>query len=195
MPNATYKKFLEKCLRAGSTNVVDIYHAVRNIPYGSTGERDPVKVIASNLGSCSGKHILLRDLLREIGCEAEVITMFTHFNRGIPLHYAMPAKLRAMIAGDEDVWDFHQYVRGRIDQRWRKLDATWHDALITYGFPVNRDWDGRRDTILAATPIREYPPVEDLVVWKEQLLTQLTPERREFRAEFFTQLTEWMMTL
>ena len=61
MPNATYKKFLKKCLRAGSTNVVDIYHAVRNIPYGSTGERDPVKVIASNLGSCSGKHILLRD--------------------------------------------------------------------------------------------------------------------------------------
>ena len=195
MPKATYKTFLKKCLGAGSKNVVDIYHAVRNIPYGSTGERDPVKVIASNLGSCSGKHILLRDLLREIGCEAEVITIFTHFNRGIPSHSAMPAKLRAMIAGDEDVCDFHHYVRARIDQRWCKLDATWHDALITYGFPVNRDWNGRRDTVLAATPIREYPPVEDLAAWKKQLLTQLTPEQREFRAEFFTQLTEWMMTL
>ena len=53
----------------------------------------------------------------------------------------------------------------------------------------------RRDTVLAATPIREYPPVEDLAVWKKQLLTQLTPEQLEFRAEFFTQLTEWMMTL
>ena len=97
MPKATYRTFLKKHFKAGSTNVADIYHAVRNIPYGSTGERDPVKVIANNLGSCSGKHILLRDLLREVGREAEVITMFTHFNRGIPSHPAMPAELRAMI--------------------------------------------------------------------------------------------------
>jgi hypothetical protein len=37
--------------------------------------------------------------------------------------------------------------------------------------------------------------VEDLVTWKEQLLTQLTSEQREFRGKFFTRLTEWMMTL
>jgi transglutaminase superfamily protein len=194
MPKATYRTFLKKRLRAGSSNVADIYHAVRNIPYGSTGERDPVKVIASNLGSCSGKHILLRDLLREVGREAEVITMFTHFNRGIPSHPAMPAKLRAMINGEE-VCDFHHYVRVRIYECWYKLDATWHDVLISYGFPVNRNWNGNSDTVLAATPIREYPAVEDLAAWKKQLLTQLTPEQREFRAEFFTRLTEWMMTL
>lgn len=194
MPKATYRTFLKKLLRAGSTNLTDVYHAVRKIPYGSTGERNPVKVIANNLGSCSGKHILLRDLLREVGWEAEIITMFTHFNRGIPSHPAMPAELRAMIAG-EDVCDFHHYVRVRMREGWHKLDATWHDALISYGFPVNRDWKGHSDTVLAATPIREYPAVEDLVAWKEQLLTQLTPEQRDFRAKFFTALTEWMMTL
>jgi Transglutaminase-like superfamily len=194
MPKATYKTFLEKLLRAGSTNVSDVYHAVRKIPYGSTGERNPVKVIANNLGSCSGKHILLRDLLREVGQEAEVITMFTHFNRGIPSHPAMPAELRAMIAGRE-VCDFHHYVRVRMGEGWRKLDATWHDALISYGFPVNRDWNGESDTVLAATPIREYPAVEDLIAWKEQLITELTPEQRDLRANFFTTLTEWMMTL
>ena len=194
MPKATYKTFLEKLLRAGSTNVPDVYHAVRKIPYGSTGERNPVKVIANNLGSCSGKHILLRDLLREMGREAEVITMFTHFNRGIPSHPAMPAELRAMIAGRE-VCDFHHYVRVRMGEGWHKLDATWHDALISYGFPVNRDWNGESDTVLAATPIREYPAVEDLIAWKEQLITELTPEQRDLRAKFFTTLTEWMMTL
>ncbi|MBV9641925.1 MAG: transglutaminase domain-containing protein [Verrucomicrobia bacterium] len=194
MPRATYRIFLKERVGAGSTNVVDIYHAVRKIPYGSTGERDPVKVIANNLGSCSGKHILLRDLLREVGWKAEIITMFTHFNRGVPSHPAMPADLRAMIDG-EDVCDFHHYVRIRIHEDWHKLDGTWHDALIPYGFPVNRDWEGHSDTILAATPIREYPAIEDLVAWKEQLLTQLTPEQREFRAKFFTRLTEWMMTL
>jgi hypothetical protein len=194
MPKATYRTFLKKRLNAGSTSVTDVYHAVRKIPYGSTGERNPVKVIANNLGSCSGKHILLRDLLRVVGREAEIITMFTHFNRGIPSHPAMPTDLRAMIDG-EDVCDFHHYVRVRMDEGWRKLDATWHDALIPYGFPVNRDWKGESDTVLAAAPIREYPAVEDLVTWKEQLLTQLTSEQREFRGKFFTRLTEWMMTL
>jgi len=194
MPKGTYRTFLEKRLSAGSRNVTDVYHVVRKIPYGSTGERDPLKVIANNLGSCSGKHVLLRDLLREAGWEAEIITMFTYFNRGIPSHPAMPAELRAMIEGEE-VCDFHHYVRVRMDEGWRKLDATWHDALIPYGFPVNRDWKGESDTVLAAAPMREYPAVEDLVALKERLLTQLTPEQREFRAKFFTQLTNWMMTL
>jgi hypothetical protein len=99
MSKETYRIFLKERVRAGSTNVADIYHAVRKIPYGSTGERDPVKIIANNLGSCSGKHILLRDLLREVDWEAEIITMFTHFNRGVP-HPAMPADLRAMIDGE-----------------------------------------------------------------------------------------------
>jgi hypothetical protein len=194
MSKITYRTFLKERLSVGPTNVADVYHAVRKIPYGSTGERNPVKVIANNLGSCSGKHILLRDLLREVGWEAEIITMFTHFNRGIPSHPAMPTNLRAMIDGD-DVCDFHHYVRVRMDEDWRKLDATWHDALIPYGFPVNRDWRGEGDTVLAATPIREYPAVEDLVARKEHLLTELTPEQRELRAKFFTRLTEWMITL
>jgi hypothetical protein len=193
MPKASYADFLKRHVQEGSTTALsDIYHAVRNIPYGSTGERDPVKIIANNLGSCSGKHI--RDLLRETGREAAVITMFTHFNRGIPSHPAMPRDLRAMVEG-EDVCDFHHYVRVRTGRRWTKLDATWHDALIPYGFAVNRDWRGHGHTMLAATPIREYPPVEDLAAWKVQLLTELSPEQRELRARFFRRLTEWMMTL
>jgi hypothetical protein len=78
---------------------------------------------------------------------------------------------------------------------WRKLDATWHDALISYGFPVNRNWTGLRDTVLAATPIHEYPAVEDLITRKQQLLAELTAQQREFRAKFFRLLTEWMTTL
>lgn len=195
MPKATYTDFLKRHVQAGgSAALTEIYHAVRKIPYGSTGERDPVKIIANNLGSCSGKHILLRDLLRETGRDAEVITMFTHFNRAMPSHPAMPRELRAMIEGP-DIGDFHHYVRAQSGRRWIKLDATWHDALIPYGFAVNHEWRGHGDTTLAATPIREYPPVEDLAAWKVQLLTELAPEERELRARFFRLLTEWMMTL
>jgi len=106
----------------------------------------------------------------------------------------MPAELRATIEG-EDVCDFHHYVRVRMGEGWRKLDATWHDALIPYGFPVNRDWKGEGDTVLAAAPIHEYVAVEDLIALKEQLLTQLTPEQLESRSKFFTELTKWIMAL
>jgi hypothetical protein len=194
MPVSIYDDFLRTHLKDRENDVPVLYHAVRNIPYGSTGERDPVKVIANKLGSCSGKHILLRDLLRDTGHEAHIVTIFTYFNRGIPSHPDMPDDLRATIEG-EDICDFHHYVRSRHGDRWIKLDATWHDALIPYGFSVNYDWKGRCDTVLAATPVREYPAVENLAAFKTELLEQLSPEQRDKRARFFRRLTEWMRAL
>jgi hypothetical protein len=194
MSISIYTEFLRTRLKDSDDDLPAIYHAVRNVPYGSTGERDPVKVLANNFGSCSGKHILLRDLLRETGHHAEIITMFTYFNRGVPSHPSMPEDLRKMVEG-EDICDFHHYVRLRQDDHLIKLDATWHDALIPYGFPVNQNWKGQDDTTLAATPIREYPAVENLAAWKIELLEQLSPEHREKRVKFFTRLTEWITTL
>ncbi len=168
-----------------------LYHAVRNIPYGSTGERDPLQVIVNDVGSCSGKHILLRDLLRASGIDAEVITIFTHFNDGIPLHESMPGPLQALLRG-EPVVDFHHYVRTRGEAGWLKLDATWHDPLRAFGFPVNTGWNGDRDTILAATPIREYPADEDIAARKLELLADLDEAQRTRRAAFFRLLTAWI---
>lgn len=194
MISPIYKRFLRTRLGEGVADLPAIYHAVRTIPYGSVGERDPVKIIANNFGSCSGKHVLLRDLLRETGREAQVITMFTYFNRRVPSHPSMPESLRALIEG-ADVCDFHHYVRARGEHGWVKLDATWHDALIAYGFPVNHRWTGEGDTILAADPIREYDAVENLAARKTELIQQLTAEQRELRTRFFGQLADWMMTL
>ena len=106
----------------------------------------------------------------------------------------MPESLRALIE-EADVCDFHQYVRARGEDGWVKLDATWHDALMPYGFPVNHDWKGVGDTVLASTPIREYEPAENVAAWKTKLLEQLTPEQRELRTRFFRQLADWMTTL
>jgi hypothetical protein len=194
MSALSYAAFIRRHVKDKQSELPDLYHAVRNIPYGSVGARDPAKVIVNNVGSCSGKHILLRDLLRQTGRDAEIITIFAHFNRGVPAHPAMPADLRAMIDGDP-VCDFHHYVRVFEDHHWLKLDATWHDALMPFGFPVNRNWRGQSDTVLAATPIREYPAVEDLAARKAELLAQLSPTEREMRTRFFERLTEWMTTL
>jgi hypothetical protein len=83
----------------------------------------------------------------------------------------------------------------REDQHWLKLDATWHDALMPYGFPVNRNWRGTGDTVLAATPVREYSAVEDLAAWKAELLAQLSPAEHEKRTRFFERLTAWIAIL
>src|SRR5215831_6711550 len=194
MSVSRYATFLRKHVKSTESELADVYRAVRNIPYGSVGERDAEKVITNNVGSCSGKHILLRDLLRQTGRDAEIITIFAHFNRGVPSHPAMPTDLRAMIDGDP-VCDFHHYVRVLENHQPLKLDATWHDALVSFGFPVNCNWRGEGDTVLAATPLREYPAVEELAAWKADLLAQLTPAERDMRTRFFARLTEWMATL
>ena len=193
--NEIYMNFLERVKEStGSTGLIDVYHAIRNIPYGSTGVREPSEVIRGNLGSCSGKHLALRDLLRQTGHAAEIITMFTYFNERTPVVESFPDELKRMCRADR-IPDFHHYVRVAVGGAWIKLDATWHDAMIPYGFPVNHAWNGQGDTILAADPIREYPNVEDLITRKQQLIDSLPADEREKRARFFGLLTDWIASL
>lgn len=187
-----HDSFLSGIEDLASSPVVAVYHAVRNIPYGSVGERDPFLVVARNSGSCSGKHLLLRDLLRRTGCEAEIITMFTHFESRLGQHPSFPADLNALIA-EGGICDFHHYVRARSRPGpWVKLDATWHDALAPYPFPVNTDWQGQGDTQLASVPLEEHPAVEDLVPYKTALVASLSPPDRDRRSRFFALLADWI---
>ncbi len=188
---AAYHDFLENIRDDGRLRLVQLYHAVRNIPYGSAGVRDPVKVALNNVGSCSGKHILLRDLLRAENYRAEVITIFSHFNKSLPLHESYPEELTRMIR-EEQICDYHHYIRVQMEERRLHLDATWHDALIPYGFPVNSRWDGTDDTLLAAEPIRSYADVPDVAALKEELIASLPPEEQARRTRFFAILTGWI---
>lgn len=193
-PEPLVARFLDRHRSAGgdrAQRVAALYHAVRRIPYGSTGERDPAQVIARNLGSCSGKHILLRDVLRASGFTADVVTIFTHFSRTVPAHPAMPEPLREMLSG-EPVVDYHHYVKLSEGSHRQVLDATWHDWLRSFGFPVNDTWNGTGHTVLAATPIHEYHGEEDVAAHKVQLLASLSVEQRERREAFFRLLTEWI---
>lgn len=196
---SSYKNLLSDLVeRIGSETgpgIAPMFHAVRKIPYGAAGNRDPKAVYENNIGSCSGKHILLRDLLRAAEFDAEIVTIFTHFNKAIPDNESFPPELRRLV-NEGDICDFHHYVRARSSGApWQRLDATWHDALVPYGFPVNADWQGEGDTELAAETIREYPPEEDIASFKVRLLQQLTSEQRHQRARFFTLLGDWIADL
>ena len=171
-----------------------IFHHVRRIPYGAVGSRDPMTVLARNVGSCSGKHSLLRNLLVAAGYEAEVMTIRAYFNRGIPEVPSMCPELRELIVASA-VPDFHHYVRLHVDGKLYRLDATWDDSLIHYGFPVNHLWDGGSDTRLAAMPIYEFPERADLAAFKEDLLKTLPDDQQRLRARFFALLTDWMASI
>lgn len=197
----TYRTFLlgvvQEAQKATQTSypIVAIYHHVRSIPYGGAGQRDPRRVYESRLGTCSGKHILLRDTLRACGYDAEVVTIFTHFNKGIPVHPSMPQELQDIILS-ADVPDYHHFVRALSKDGYIvELDATWHDALKSYRFPVNDAWDGMGDTVLAGAPIRSYPATEDIASLKQSLLAALSAEETALRAKFLKLLTEWMAAI
>ncbi len=194
MSDDPYREFLERIAPSGRPDLVAVYHAVRNIPYGSIGQRDPKRVLELNAGSCSAKHLLLDALLRRLGYKTQLITIFTHFDEGVPDHESYPKELRDLLRRGR-VPDFHHFLRVKGDDRWLDLDATWHDQLAAYGFPVNTDWRGEGDTRLAAKPLREYPPTDELVSLKERFLANLTHEQRALRTRFFDLLSGWIESL
>jgi hypothetical protein len=189
MSDDAYDRFLAE-IGTGSNRLAAIYHAVRNIPYGSVGARDPLQVMRNRSGSCSGKHILLRNLLRKAGFEAGVMTIYTHFNSKLKPNPAFPDELNRMIEG-AGVPDYHHYVRVG-GPNGQKLDATWHDAVIPYGFPVNARWNGEGDTELASVPIQEFEPVEDLIAYKTRLVQSLPEAEARRRDRFFGLLSDWI---
>jgi hypothetical protein len=194
MSDDPFRDFLRRVDPSSHPALPAVYHAVRNIPYGSIGRRDPAHVLVANAGSCSAKHMLLDELLRRLGHRTRLITIFTHFDEGVPDHASYPEELRELLRRGK-VPDFHHFLRVEQNGRWLDLDATWHDRLGAYGFPVNAGWTGAGDTRLAARPIREYPPTDDLVALKERLLKELSPPQRALRTRFFGLLSDWIAGL
>ena len=172
-------------------SVIRAYEIVRDIPYGSTGERDPKKIVKKNLGSCSGKHLLLSNLLKELGYENKIVTCFHYFEEVIPIQDDFPERLKYIIA-NRKVPDFHHFVKLKAKDRWLKLDATWDSALFKYGFRVNLDWKGDEDTLVAVNPIKFYPEDQDIITLKVKLISELPKDDLEIRAEFLKLLTDWL---
>lgn len=184
--------FLGRIGRNGrKADVPAIFHAVRNIPYASRGNRTPEAVLDVGEGSCSGKHILLRDLLRRVGEIADVEIVEGDFAAAIPEVDSMPDELRRRVRCG-GVRDYHNYVVWRGPARELKLDATWPDRMALHGFPVNSDWRGEGDTRLALEPSGVKARVEDVISQKGRLLASLSEDEAADRRDFLELLTNWV---
>ncbi len=174
-----------------SEALVRVFEKVRDIPYGSTGERNPRHILQANIGSCSGKHILLNNLFRALGFESKVLTCLHHFNEALPSGNTCPPRLREMMRNYKII-DFHHFIKLQNRDKRLDVDATWDALLKDYGFPVNLDWDGESDTTIAVKPITFYPETEDIAGLKKRLIAELSPKDRKIRREFMRLLTDWL---
>jgi hypothetical protein len=193
MNSIFYEKLLKKwCPRPSSDGALTcLFKNVRDIPYGSTGERNPENIVNENLGSCSGKHLLLSNLFNLLGYENKVITCLHYFNDALPSSNAYPERFQEILQNFR-VIDFHHFIRLKKNDKWLSVDATWDAPLINFGFPVNYDWKGDADTIIAVQPVTFFPETGDLIGLKKKLVAEMTHEDREIRAEFLRLLTNWL---
>jgi hypothetical protein len=168
-----------------------IYHAVRNLTYASDGNRQPEIVIATSKGSCTGKHLLLRDLLRHAGETAEVEFIEGDFAAAMPVVPSMSEELKRWVSSG-GIKDFHCYVVWRGGEGESKLDATWPDRMASLGFPVNAKWDGAGDTRVAINAGVVKGRAEDVLARKAALLATLTEKQINDRLHFLKLLTDWM---
>ena len=156
--------------------------------------RAAADLLREGRGACTAKHLLLRDLLESVGVEARIETVRGMFGAGLTPAAGMGAPLRDMIR-DGGVPDFHHFVAAKVGGQTVALDATWHDALIPHGFPVNADWRGRGDTRLAVSGERLPTPRGGVSDFKANLIETLSQDERERRGIFLRLLTEWIAGL
>lgn len=174
---------------------VEIFHAVRRMPYASTGRRTAADLVRDGRGACTAKHLLLRELLVGAGIPAEVETVVGRFGEGLPGDIStMPEALRRIIR-EGGVPDYHHYVTASLDDHEVVLDATWHDALMPYGFPVNADWNGHGDTVIALQGRRIPDRPDDLAAFKARSIAGLSEADRARRAEFLALISGWIAEL
>lgn len=176
------------------STVVRLFHRVRCFTYLSDGVRDPRVVAARGAGSCTGKHILLRDWLRKEDIKADVEFVRGDFAASVPCHHSMPSMLKQMV-NDRGIVDYHNFVIAEVRGRSVTLDATWHDALAPFGFSINADWNGVGNTRLAVAPEKFLGVKEDVIAFKRICIDKLPDDDKSRRLKFIRLLSNWIANI
>lgn len=167
--------------------LIYLFKAVRDIPYGSIGSRDPNKVYEANKGTCSGKHALLKLLLEQIGLDVKDKICVHCFN-DLPIDF--PEKINTFLQNHE-IFDPHNYLQVFLNGVWLDLDVTWDSPLARYGFETNDGWNAKTDAHLCVSLLEDYD-VDDPVTEKISIIQALPKSMQKAREEFLYLLTEWL---
>ena len=141
---------------------ISIYEQIRNIPYAIDPElTNPVRyaeILKLGRGSCMPKHLLLSDMYQRLGL---MVLLAVYPFRWADIEVDYPPRLRALANSIPE--STHLACRVEIEGKLVLVDATVDLPLDKLGIPVNRNWDGRSDTVLPIEPTEEeqlYHPSE-----------------------------------
>ncbi|TFF97143.1 MAG: hypothetical protein EU547_05095 [Promethearchaeota archaeon] len=183
--------------------IVKIFEKVRDIPFGrnKTNSRDPMDVYEFNKGTCSGKNFLLRELYKGIGLKTrDMICMqrwkdLTWFPTDKYKIVEFPEDLKLLLQ-DNEIIDFHNYVKVLVDGKWIQVDVTIDKPLTKLGFFTTEDWDGNSDMPLCFCGTDKIWDCGDEGPSKKKELIKKLPEGIvSARKEFLLKMTEWINKL
>ena len=107
----------------------------------------------------------------------------------------LPDELKHMLDQDEIV-DFHNYVKILVDGKWITVDATIDLSLKKLGFYTTEHWDGKSDMPLCFVGSHKVWDCGDNGAEKKAELTGKLPEEiQEARHQFLVSLTGWIDNL
>ena len=166
---------------------INIFERIRDIPYAVVPELiDPenyIGVLETNRGSCTPKHLLLCSMYERLGIP---VLFATYPFKWAELEIDYPPGLRRL-AGNVPP-DYHLACKADIEGRMVLVDATLDLPLQKLGLPVNKEWDGISDTLLAVKPLDEelYHPSEAKL---------MEPVFAEKALPFYEELNAWLEEL
>ncbi|HDP97411.1 MAG TPA: transglutaminase domain-containing protein [Euryarchaeota archaeon] len=98
---------------------VRIFEWVRDIPYGVIDSRDPADVYARHRGTCSGKHLLLAQLLEHMGMEVRHVIAFHRYSE-LPMETEYPKNLRELLDSGDGVPSQYPTENGIYSNKFHK---------------------------------------------------------------------------
>jgi len=187
---AEYQYIIKKWTNSQSFNekIITLFEKVRDIPYGAICSRNPLEVYHQNMGTCSGKHALLKALYKEIGLEVKDFIVMHTFNK-LPIEY--PENLNEILSKTTIV-DPHNFIKIKRNNQWFTVDVTWDKKLKKLGFPINENWDGSSNLSISVALGGEIFETHDSVALKIELLQKLSNTAQKEREIFLQKFTYWL---
>ena len=163
-----------------------IYCMIRDIPYAITPDlNNPERcmdMFKLGKGSCTPKHLLLGSMYQRIGLP---VLYAVYPFRWDEFGLLYPPELQKL--AEVMPVSYHLACKVDIEGRLVLVDATLDLGLEKLGLPVNKEWDGIRDTFLAVAPCGE----EELYHPSEAYLIQ--PRTIDEKAlAFYSRLNSWL---
>jgi hypothetical protein len=152
MNGSLFARFVTRAGLPGDALLCQVVNAVQAIPYGRPGARTAEGVIVEWKGTCSTKHALLAQLLRERWPELQprLIHRIYRVSRSSVLQRHGGGAADAVPEGG--LTDVHRYL---------VIILAGQEVTIDITFPGDQAWDGHRSMCLACGDGHDFPAGDD----------------------------------